>query len=151
MLINRRENIDEVTNENLFQPKLIKLTEHYESVLKKCGVKLSDPQQMYIWQRLKFNNTTYTSLLSPETKSADFFIEMKDGSLGTAEFFFELNEICFVFLNFYKVTYIHYHLREVSNLNISSVFSCSNIKKKVLYLKCNNIEYISDASLLNFQ
>lgn len=138
------------SHENILQFKYIKITDHYKSVLTKHGIVLSEWEQMCIGQRLKFNNTIYTSVLAPKTKSADYFIEMKNGFYGTAEFFFKVNEICFVFFNFYEVTCTHFHLSEVSNLGVSSVLPCSDIKRKVLYLKCNNIEYISDVSLLNF-
>lgn len=142
---------DKKCHENLLQVKLIKITERYKTVLMKHGIDLSDTEHFRIAQRLKLNGATITSMLSAQTKSADFFIEMNDGSLGTAEFFFYLDEICLVFLNLYEVTYVHYHLSEVVNLNKSTIFPCSQIKRKVLYLKCNNIEYISETSLLNFQ
>lgn len=53
-------------HENIFQIRLIELNEHYKSVLTKHGLLLSNSEKMYIGQRFKFNNTTYTSLLAPE-------------------------------------------------------------------------------------
>lgn len=76
-------------------------------------------------------------------KISRFFLEMKNGSLGIAEFYFKLNGQCHVFLNIYEIDYVHHHLKEVKKSNFCAIFPCNNIRNKFLYLKVDSIEYVS--------
>lgn len=131
------------TKESIHQQKTIELTEQCKCVLERNGFAMSQ-QNLNVSRRLKMNGHTYTSLLSEGTKSADYFLQMKNDLLGTAEFYFKVNETCFVYLNIYEVDYKHFHLHEVKRTNSTGVFPCKNIKRKLIYLKVNSIEFISE-------
>lgn len=121
------------------------MTERQKTALSHHGIEIKNGV-FSIGCRLKRKDIIYTSLSSTVTKSADFFLEMNDGSFGTAEFYFELNNKYFVFFNNFEVKYTHYHLKGVENMKTSAVLACDNIKRKVLFLKRTGIEYISDYS-----
>lgn len=145
-LIMQNVDTEEEKITRLCQIKTIKLTERIKTILSSHGINLPVKDDMCIARRLKMKGVTYTSMLSSETKSADFFLEMCDGSLGIAEFYFNMNDTFFVLLNNYKINCVHYHLREVENIKSARIIKCRDIKRKVLYLKCAGIEYVSDYS-----
>lgn len=116
------------SNQELFQRIFIKVTQHYRNVFEQHGIHLTEDENMCIFRRLKLNKNTYTSVFSIETKSVDYFVEMNDGSLGIVEFYFEMNNTSFVFLNKYQITVHHYHLKEVSESNVYTISECKQIK-----------------------
>lgn len=127
--------------EEIYTIKTLNITEFYSSVFEQHKIPVEN--SMRIGCRLKSNGQTFTSLFSQEMKSADYFIEMNDGTLGTAEFYFKWNGRCYVFLNIYKINFVHFHLKEVNKSNVHRIFPCKSIRNKLLYLKVNSIEYIA--------
>lgn len=125
------------------QQKRIAFNDHHRKVFEEHNIDL--PQTAYA--RFKQNKHTFTSLLGQETRSADFFVQMNemcDKMYGTAEFYFKFKEICYVFLNLYEQNYVHYHLTEIKKKNVSRIFPCTHIEKKLIYLRVNSIEYLAE-------
>lgn len=138
------ENIpnDSIENEKLSQAKEIEISEDYDEVFNRCGVKFEQNRNLTIYRRLNLNEHTYTSSIAKEIKSVDYFIEMNDGSIGAILLFTKVNDECMLILNKYEIVYAHYHISEVRNTKKSDVYLCKDIKKKLLFLKCSGIEYI---------
>lgn len=128
----------------VYQPTIIQLTEDNAIVLSNANITFNDQGKFKIYRRLKSDGQTYTSISSRETRAADFFLQLNDGTLGTAEFYFEISGKMFVLLNKYQISYSHYHLKEVKKMNCTEIFRCTEIKTKVLYLHVAGIEYISN-------
>lgn len=131
------------TEECLYQKKQIIINKHYSEVFDKHGIPLKENENFIIYRRLKKHGHTHTSITKPESKSADYFLLLND-TMGIAEFYFKFAEKNYVYLKKYVVNYKHYHLTEVNSLGQSDIFECDHIKSKVLYLKCNGIEYTSE-------
>lgn len=129
--------------EYLSQPKIIPLTDEYKNVLMEMNFKL-DKNELIIYRRLKLNSHTYTSLLSNHFRSADFFVEMNNGTIGAVEFFFKQNNNSFLFLNKYQIDYTYSHIKEIKKMNKSEIHSCRNIKNKMLYLSVGQVSYICE-------
>lgn len=136
------DNKGDCPHEDIYVFKTINITEIYSTVFERHSIAIEN-NSIRIGCRLKLNGQTFTSLLSCETKSADFFLAMNDGTIGTAEFYFKSNGHCHVFLNIYEIDYVHHHLKEVKKSNFSRIYACNNIQNKLLYLKVNSIEYVS--------
>lgn len=135
------DNNEDCPHEEIYVFKTIDFTELHSTVFARHSIAIGN--DIRIGCRLKLNGQTFTSLLSRETKSADFFLTMHDGTIGIAEFYFKLNGHCHVFLNIYEIDYVHHHLKEVKKSNFSRIYPCNNIQNKLLYLKVNSIEYVS--------
>lgn len=128
----------------LCQLKKIQVTDYHRSILEKHGMTFQANTEIQVARRLKLNDHTYTSIISNETKSADYFLKISDGSLGTAEFYFKFNDENYVLLNIYSINHTHYHLTEIKKENTCRICSCKEITKKLLYLKVNSVEFIAD-------
>lgn len=134
-----------VTDENVYQPKKIIIDKKYEQILSRYGIKLQENDQLTVYRRSKGRDGhTYSSKIAAASKSADYFLKMKDNVMGTAEFFLKINGQNLVLLNDYEIDYQHYHLAEVKQLKSNSIHPCENIEKKLLFLSCSGIEYISE-------
>lgn len=130
-------------HENLYQPKKILLSEQQREVL--SGLIDTDTIELTIYRRLKTGGHTYTCMNSNKTKAADFFLEMLDGTIGTAEFYFkDVHGNMFVLLNKYEYNFMHFHIKEVTKVQQCLSFPCNQIKNKWLYLSVGAIEYISE-------
>lgn len=74
-------------NPILCQLTKIQLTDHYRNVFEKNDINLFAETVIQVARRLKLNGHTYTSLISHETKSSDFFLEFDSQMFGSAEFY----------------------------------------------------------------
>lgn len=105
----------------------------YENAVIAAGFDLKDIQfwgyEMQ-WKRKNFKTTS-----SLVTKSIDYFLEMKDGSIGKAELFLRF-EKTYVLIRIYDVVKVYNHLKLVkpSQTEIHRIFSCDEIRRKLLYL-----------------
>lgn len=88
-------------------------------------------------------NEVFKSLESKATSCADFFLELKDGTIGVAQFYVIKNENFFVLLNIYDEVKKNYHLREVRATNNFMVFPFESIKEKLLFLTFGTIDVIT--------
>lgn len=134
---------DTDSDENVYQPKSIILSEEYTHVLSAIGMPVT-PGKFTIYRRFKSNGRTYTSVMCQETKSADFFLQLDNGIIGTAEFYFKNGTDMFVLVNKHIINYTHFHIKEVTKLDEYDIFPCNQIRNKILFLSVCGIKYISD-------
>lgn len=85
----------------------------------------------------------FKSLASKPTKSIDYFLEMKDGTIGSAIFYIKTMNEMYVLLNIYEMTKKNFHIWEVNGKNKVSLYPFHFIKEKLLYLTFGSIEIIS--------
>lgn len=88
-------------------------------------------------------NEVFKSVASKPTKCIDFFLQMKDGTVGAAEFYVIKDENIFVLINVYKEVKRNFHLREVSATNIFLVFPFESIHEKLLFLSFGTFNVIA--------
>lgn len=128
---------------SVFQPKLITLFAEHKNILADKSIAV-DTEKFKIYRRFKSKGRTYTSLLSEETKAADFFLQLENGVIGTAEFYLKNGTDNFVLINKHEINYTHFHIKEVTKLDVYDIYPCNQIKNKILYLSVCGIKYISE-------
>lgn len=93
--------------------------------------------------QISLDKTIYKSVHSNETTSIDYFLEMNDGTIGTAMVYVIKDSKIFVFLNLYTEVKQNYHLKEISATKNYSVLPFDAVKQKLIYLKFYSIEVVT--------
>lgn len=100
-----------------------------------------DSGAMKVWQKIKMNQIIYTSQQYKQTKSADFFVEVENGQIGIIQYFFGEKFQPKFLLNVFDKIHANHHWTEVKPTNSLEIYSCKEIKQKLLYLKSVGIQY----------
>lgn len=96
-----------------------------------------------VYKRIKFQKNVYTSLLYTRPKrSIDYFIELKNGTIGTAKYYFSYNEeICVMLAQFEIIDSID-HIHKVITTNRLIIAPIVEIEKKYLFMNVGVNHYI---------
>lgn len=78
--------------------------------------------------KLLLKKKGFKSSLSVVTKSVDNFIHLVDNSMGSIEFFIQL-EKPYAVIKMYEIVKLHGHLQQVKPSGIYKLFECDKIKK----------------------
>lgn len=97
----------------------------------------------FIWLRCTINNVIFTSTLYKETKSSDFFVEFKDGSLGSITFYFEDRGSKYVFFEYFDVLAYIGHVVEIQPTNTYSIKKIEEVANKMLHMKLKMNTFVS--------
>lgn len=127
----------------LYQPTVIKIESKYANVLVDCEVISCESSSFEIWRRIRMNKLIYTSTEAVETKSIDYFVQLKSQKMGKIQFFFKMNDAVHMLLSEYIENFKNFHWIEVNEINSYSVHACTEIQEKLLYFKAGTIEYVT--------
>lgn len=133
------EEENEVTVREL---KKVELSEVHNNLLNNAGI-VSSNGKFTQGKSIKIRNVTFTSLKSVPMKTADFFLLMKDDTIGLSEYYIKSQAKVFVLLQIYKTVDVKYHWSEVSSTEQFRVYAVNEIKDKMLYMKINDKEIIT--------
>lgn len=107
--------------------------------LKQTGAKYK------IGYEMRWKKIVYKSIASTITKSVDNFIQLADGSIGSIEFFIQLDR-AYAFVRKYIVikSYNHLHQIQPSLTERHQIIACDSIRQKLIYLKFiySNVSFI---------
>lgn len=103
-----------------------KLTRDQENILKYCDMTLDGKQK--IGHEIAFKKQVFKSSLSVVTKSVDNFIHLVDNSMGSIEFFIQL-EKPYAVIKTYEIVKLHGNLQQVKPSGIYKLFECQNVIK----------------------
>lgn len=97
-----------------------------------------------VHKRIILNKIIYTSLLyTRPIKSIDYFIGLKDGTIGMARFYFSRNnEICVMIEKFEEIDCIH-HIVKVKKTKKMIIAPIDQIDQKYIYMKVGINHYIA--------
>lgn len=127
----------------LLRSKLLELPENIATILRQKEIKPKSENKFFVADAIKVKTQHYTSTNSKTTKSIDYFIEMKDGSIGSVYIYMKFNDDVYLVLEQYAVTEKMYHLQKIKPLGTFNVYSFDDISCKLLYLKFPNAEAIA--------
>lgn len=139
-----RDNKSEEKKINFYQKTSIIIDENqaYCGVIRNTGMIPCD-KELNIWRRAKVKGECYSSTTAIHTKSIDYFIKLNSNAIGKIVFFFGIEEEPKLLLELYEETFNNFHWSEVRKINNFQVFFVSDIKEKLLYFECQNIEIIT--------
>lgn len=124
-------------------PITITFKQEHIDVFGKYGHSL-DLEAAQVWRKAKINDIVYTSKYYKQTKSSDYFVELKNGRIGIVEFFFGEKLMPNLFLEVFEKTHYNYHWTEVTSSKSYEIHPYESIKRKLLFLKVGSIEYVSN-------
>lgn len=98
-----------------------------------------------IYKSTQVSNGTeiFKSMASKPTRCIDFFLQMNDGSFGTALFYIIKQGKIFVLFNKYKAVKCNYHLTEVESTKSVLISPFESIDQKLLFLTFGTINVIA--------
>lgn len=91
----------------------------------------------------KISSHIYTSTKSPITKSIDFFLQMNNTEIGSAQLYIENNGNTYVLIDLYEVTEKHYHLCRIKSTGQRKLFMGKDIFCKLIYMKLGCFEIVA--------
>lgn len=133
------------TTETVFLGKSIAFVEKSLKALKIGtfeNINLSDIS-FSVYLRIRFNNVFYTSLLYKRPKKLiDYFIELNDGTIGMARFYFEFENKISVLIEQFEVIESIYHIDKVLQTKKNILAPIDNIDEKFIFMKVGLNQYI---------
>lgn len=128
----------------MYQPKIMDIEPQYKNVLILNGIIGSNEvNSIQIWRRMSLKNHIYTSIKATETKSIDYFVELKNGKMGKIWFFVQKQSVPHFLLHIYENNFRNHHWIEVKDKNYFEMYPCTYIEEKLLYFKVGSIEYVT--------
>lgn len=112
-------------------------------ILLSSGLSLTYSSHFYnIAYEIRRNKKIFKSTSSCITKSIDYFIKMKDESLGAIVLFVRNGQQIYLLLKKYEISHKKYHLNEIQLKKPiqHQLYNCDEICEKLIYLRFGNIE-----------
>lgn len=138
----KRSEIKEHHKENIriLRPKQAIVPKDIEHILLRFDQLYSKNREYKIGYELMWkNNEVIKSISSPRNKSIDYFIELRDDTVGTVNCFIEINTILYVVIEENQImpqkNGNDHHLKQVLQKNELKIFKVDDIRRKLIYLQ----------------
>lgn len=94
---------------------------------------------------IRKHNEVFKSLSSQITKSIDYFVKLKDETIGAIELFVKNGANIYILLQKYEIVHQKYHFNEVKLKTPiqRGLFNFNEIHEKLIYLKFGSIEVVT--------
>lgn len=129
---------------SMMREKKTTVSDSTAAIFKKFG--LTDKHDLYnISYEIRLNNQLFKSINSPTTKSIDYFVRMRDKTIGSIELFVKSQQNFYVLIRKYEISYIKHHYNEIK-LKLPmhrQLYDLNEISEKLIYLKFKNIEVVT--------
>lgn len=147
--LNESKSIRPTVNETtvMLRGKTIDVGHNIAAIFMEFGLLPINGSRLYeISYETRINNEVFKSTSSRTTKSIDYFVRMKDQTLGMIEIFVKHHKIVYLLLQKYEISYEKHHLNEVKLKKPISrqIYRCDDIYEKLIYLKFGRIEVVSN-------
>lgn len=117
----------------------VTLTTSEENVLNKFLLE----GRLEVFDSIEINHHSYKSNRNRSGKSIDYFIQMKDQSIGAVQFFVQNDERVFVVIESYKIIEKNHHLLRIKATKEYEMFDCHQIHCKLMYMQIGAFEIVS--------
>lgn len=129
-------------NIRILRPKQTIVPADIEHILFRFDQLYSKNKEYKIGYELMWkNNEVIKSISSPRNKSIDYFIELRDGALGTVKCFIEIHATLYVVIEEYHIISLEdgdeHHLKQVVQKSELKLFRVDDIRRKLIYLQYN--------------
>lgn len=141
--LGRKEN-EPVSSENVTKMRRkISLTLKEIQILNQNGVHSLPNGHFDASDSIELNSHIYKSKKSRNTKSIDYFVQLKNNSIGCIQFFVKSCERILLLIELYEIIERHYHLLRIKSSNKCELFDSSQIHCKLMYLKMGCFEIVA--------
>lgn len=140
----KRKTNDNIRKMSVGGKATVNLSEEDICTLSNFGCQSDRNRGMQTVYRFVLNHgMKFTSQLSKEIATIDYFVELKNGTIGAVKFYFVNELIIYGFMDKYEKID---HLDQFNIIRPSgahSIFEVCQIEKKLIYMKMNNKEIIT--------
>lgn len=146
--LNNVENVRPKLDEKviMLREKSVDVNLSIVKIFKKKGLlPINGGSRYKISYEIRRNSEIFKSKSSHITKSVDYFVSMKDDTIGIIELFVRNDENVYVLIQPYEISHEKHHLKEV-NLKKPiqyQLFHCNEICEKLIYLKYGKREVVT--------
>lgn len=122
----------------------IRITEAELNLLRQNGVQIEINEFLTIYKEVVMRGTKYTSLLSKEISTMDYFIKLNgNNEVGAVKFYTIIGKVVYAFINTFQITESRAQFYEIKPIeNQQQLVRMSDILEKVLYLKFGLRQFI---------
>lgn len=92
---------------------------------------------------MKTQNHNYKSKKSRANKSIDYFVQLRDDTIGCIEFFVNNCENVLVMIELYEIVERHHHLLRIKATNEYNLINSNQLYCKLIYMKFGCFEIVS--------
>lgn len=121
--------------------KSIKLNADIAELLTREGLNKEHKRYLTVHQNLTVRGIKFTSMLSKEISTLDFFVKLNDGNIAAIEFFMTVDFDLYALVILYDVTDTLDHFLNIKQSKNKRIVKLKDISGKVLYLKFGQKEY----------
>lgn len=141
----KRNESEAISIENVTKMKRkVSLTPKEEEILVKNNIHCLPNGHFEVSDSIEFNNHVFKSKKSRSNKSIDYFVLLKDDSIGCVQFFVKNHDSVFLLIELYKMVDKHYHLLRIKPTSEYELFNSNQIYCKLLYMKFGSFEIVSN-------
>lgn len=103
-----------------------------------------DMNEISTYKTLRIGSEKFSSLAAKSLSTIDFFVELKNiETFGCIKFFICVNNNIYFMLEQFTTKKHIDHIRLVKSLGLDQIFSIKSIKRKLIYMKIVNKEFVS--------
>lgn len=103
----------------------------------------SSAEPIDVYKSIKLRGATYTSKLSKEISTVDYFIETKNERIGAIKFYVVSDYIVYALMQVYEIINKMDHFLFVKPTESNEVITISDISEKALFIKIGRKEIIT--------
>lgn len=125
------------------KPKTIKICETDINFYENAGIELENKQFLNIYTDITMHGMKFKSLRSRAIATIDYFIQLKNGTLGAVQYYIEINSVLYVRIEMYNISDSFDHFQEIERNNVVKIFKVNEISHKLIYLKFGQRDFVT--------
>lgn len=114
--------------------------EHEKNLLNSHGIRTEEISHIYT--RATFHYTKYTCKRCKPISTVDFFVILRDGTIGAVHFYVWYNSKILGILEKFKIISGIDHISEIDSLNEHIIFYADEIDRKLMCMTVNNKNFV---------
>lgn len=128
----------------------IRISLEEKSILNEFGFNF-ESDILTIYKVFILRGTKFTSLISKEISTIDYFVELRTGEIGSIHYYLYINDIAYAFIQLYNVSESHGHLKEIYPLSTKIIINVNLIERKLMYIKVSTMQAVVVSIPNNFE
>lgn len=107
------------------------------------GIKIKNQNILQVYKDVTLRGTKYTSRLSKEIATIDYFVSLKNGTVAAICFYFTENFVLYALIDLYEIINSFDHFKHIAIRNEKQIIMIQEIDIKLIYLKFDQNEFVT--------
>lgn len=125
------------------KPKTITLSAKDVELYVNHGYKLKNEKYLNIYCYTFLNGSKFTSKMCKEISTIDYFVQLKDGSVGSVCYYVPFNSILYACIDLHEIVDRYDHFIQIMPGKQKKITNVIEIDSKLMYLKYGLREYVT--------